>query len=225
MKIFLVILLSIISNFVFGQFAIVKDKDRTCNVRHKADITSKVINKLENGHFVYIMETNGEWVNVDYSINGNTLSGYIYKNRVKLISDFVKIPIQTKDDNIIIHSEDSIKIVVEFQYFEKKQHILTYKEGYIEKIDNKKYWGTDGGMPKREYKSISITIKGEKLSLPKVAIENLYEPNNENLRINLDKQNNTIYIQALNSDGAGGYFVIWKIKDGEYKEKYVVHGF
>ena len=97
-----------------------------------------------------------------------------------------------------------------------------YKEykDQLEYINNKKYWGTDGEIPKTEYKSIEIYI-GIKNSRPEIAIDNLFETSLYNTQVNHDKTNDVLYIQSMNSDGAGSYEVIWKIKKGVYKERYI----
>lgn len=61
--------------------------------------------------------------------------------------------------------------------------------------------------------------------LPKNALEGLYEPALNNTQVNYDKQNDILYIQAMNSDGAGSYEVVWKIEKGTYKERYIAYGF
>jgi hypothetical protein len=40
-----------------------------------------------------------------------------------------------------------------------------------------------------------------------------------------DKENDVIYIQSMNSDGAGGYVVAWKIEKNIYKERAIFNGF
>jgi hypothetical protein len=40
-----------------------------------------------------------------------------------------------------------------------------------------------------------------------------------------DKASDIFYIQTMNSDGAGGYEVIWKVEKGIYKERLVAYGF
>ena len=95
----------------------------------------------------------------------------------------------------------------------------------IKLINGKQYWGTDGEMPKSEYKSIIIDFGRRKIILPKVALDNLFEPNLTNTEVNYDQINDVSYIQSMNSDGAGGYQVIWKIDKGIYKNRFIAYGF
>lgn len=114
------------------------------------------------------------------------------------------------------------------QRFEKSKHIFSFYKGtknQLELIDNKQYWGCDGGYPTTEYKSLEVYIKEKKILLSNEALENLYQPNLFNTEVNYDKVNDILYFQSSNSDGAGGYNVIWKIEKGIYKFRYVTYGF
>ena len=228
MKIFSAICFVLVSNFVSGQFAIIRDKDGFCNIRSSSEKGNNVIDKLENGHFVYCFETKANWTNIDYTKNNKQLNGQVYNDRLKLISDYQEIPLLTVEKNKIIIGKDSIKIIVTEQNFDRSKYKLTFYKEYkdqLEYINNKKYWGTDGEIPTREYKSMEIHLGAKKILLPKVAIDNLFEPNLEDTQVNYDKANDILYIQSMNSDGAGNYEVIWKIEKGVYKERYIEYGF
>ena len=56
MKIFYTILLTILSKLALAQFAVIDDKDGYSNVRRTAEAGNNVQDKLENGHFVYIIK-------------------------------------------------------------------------------------------------------------------------------------------------------------------------
>jgi hypothetical protein len=92
-------------------------------------------------------------------------------------------------------------------------------------IDNKKYWGMDGGMPTTQFEKITIKIGQRLITLPKYALEGLYEPNIYSAAANYDNTSDTFYIRTSNSDGAGSYEVIWKVEKGVYKNRLVAYGF
>jgi hypothetical protein len=56
-------------------------------------------------------------------------------------------------------------------------------------------------------------------------LENLYEISLANTKAHYDKANDILYIQSMNSDGAGSYEVIWKIEKGIYKNRFIAYGF
>jgi hypothetical protein len=228
MKILFTICLTITASFTFGQFAIIFDKDGFCNVRSSAEKNNNIIDKLSNGHFVYCFPNNTNWTDIDYSKNNKELYGQVYKDRVIFISSYSKVPVLTKENNKTTLQKDSIKVVLTEQKFDKTKHKFSYyKEAkdQIELIDNKKYWGLDGGVPTKQYKSIEVSFGQRKILLPKIAFVNLYEPSLYNTQVNYDKTNDMVYIQSMNGDGAGSYEVIWKIEKGVYKERYIAYGF
>ncbi len=231
MKILLTICWALISNIVLGQFAIIYDKDGSCNIRSSAEKGNNIIDTLENGHLVYWLETKGNWENIDYTKNKNECNGYVYKSKLKNISDYKAIPILLKEKTKVTLGKDSIRIVVTQQKFNKEKYKLSFSKenkDQLEYVNGEKYWGTDGEIPKSEYKSIEIYIGTKKVVLPKKAIANLFdftEMNLDKTQVNYDEKNDIFYIQSMNSDGAGAYEVIWKIEKGIYKDRFVAYGF
>ncbi|SFN51672.1 hypothetical protein SAMN05421738_1141 [Algoriella xinjiangensis] len=228
-KFLILIFLFSLKSLFAQEFAVINDNDGYTNVRSENSITSKILDKLNKGHLICVMNTEGNWWNIDYATNKNEIKvGYVYKDRIKLISEFNKIPILEEKEKQITFSDKAIEVKVVQDKFDKIKHSFNYVKKYpnqILKIDGKDYWGTDGEMPKTEYKSITIKFNNSTLQLPEEALENLYEPNLSSTKVNFDKSNNTIYISAMNSDGAGGYLVIWKIEKGKYMERFVAYGF
>jgi hypothetical protein len=228
MKIRMTICWMMTASLAFGQFAIIDDKDGFCNVRSSAEKGNNVIDRLENGYIVYCFPNKTDWIGIDYAKNGADLHGHIYQNRVMFISNYFKVPVLTQTNVAITLKKDSIEVIVRAQKFDKSQHQLSYHQApknQIALIDHKKYWGTDGGVPKRAYQSIEVTIGARKIILPKAAFEDLYEPTLYNTQANYDQTNDILYIHSMNSDGAGGYEVIWKIEHGVYKDRYIEDGF
>ena len=228
MKSIFLILLTFFSTLAFGQFAIVLDRDGQCNVRSSPEVANNTSDTLKNGHFVYCFETKGNWTNIDYSKMSQALTGYVYHNRLKLVSDYQRIPLLTRATNSATYRKDSIEILVVTQKLDKGKYRFSYFKGnkdQIELVNGRPYWGTDGGLPKAEYKLISIRLGKKKVDLPKSALENLFEPGLNNTQVNYDQQSDILYIQSMNSDGAGGYEVIWKIEKGKYKNRYIADGF
>lgn len=211
-----------------GQFAIVNDKDNLLNVRQSGLSSGKIVDKLQNGHLIYCIENMGNWTNIDYKKNDRELNGYVYQDRYRLISSFPAFAISNQTDSSITLKKDTIEVTITQSLFNKKRHKFKYVKDYptqIELIDNKMYWGTDGGMPKTQFENIRIKIGQKIISIPPKALNGLYEPNIYTAEVNYDLLNDILYIQTLNSDGAGGYSVMWKIEKGNYKERLIVYGF
>lgn len=228
MKQILTFTLLLLTSFCFGQFAIVYDKDSLLNVREDKSTNSKVVDGLQNGQLIFCFEDKGNWTNIEYTKNNKELNGYVYKDRYKLISNFPALTISKKTETSITLKKDSLQVIISQSNFDKKKHTFKYfknNTSQIEFIDNNQYWGMDGGMPKTQFEKVIIKIGQKTMTLPQSALIGLYEPSIYNAAVNYDKLTDTIYIETSNSDGAGSYFVIWKIEKGIYKDRLIAYGF
>ncbi|WP_281336423.1 hypothetical protein [Flavobacterium eburneipallidum] len=215
-------------NFCFSQFGIINDLDGFVNVRSSAEKGKNISDKLENGFIVFYFEPKGNWVNIDYKKNGKQLNGYIYKDRIKYINDFTNVPLKSNLNGKVKLENENVKIEISETKFIKEKHNLKFHKNdksILEEIDNMQIFGKDGGIPKKEYKSIQIEINSVKIELPNIALKNLYEPSLYNSKANYDKKNDILYILSSNSDGAGGYEIIWIIEKKKYKYRIEVYGF
>ena len=225
----LLLLFLLISSYTFAQvnenyfFAVINDKDGYVNVRKEKSVHSKVLKKLDNNTLIFVLEYDkaqeGNWIYADNE-------GYIYNDRVKWIHNFPQIAKGIAKGNTIVFEGKEIQVVLSTEKFDKSKHSFKYHKEYrdvIEKIDGKLFWGTDGNMPKREYKSIEVKIRGKQVSIPQSAYNDLYESYlyTEFNSVHYDKDNDILYIVANNGDGAGAYMVCWQIEKGVYKGRKV----
>lgn len=228
MKQILTSILILLTSICYGQFAIVSDKDSFLNVREDGITNSQIVDKLKNGHLIYCFEDKGNWTNIDYTKNNKEHNGYVYKERYKLVSSFPNLKISKKTETSITLKKDSLQVTITQSNFDRKKHTFKYVKDYptqVELIDDKQYWGMDGGLPKTQFEKITIKVGPKIITLPKKALTGLYEPSIYSAEVNYDKVTDTFYIQTMNSDGAGSYFVIWKIENGIYKDRLIAYGF
>ena len=214
----------------FGYYAVVKDKDGYVNIRAKENVKSKIVGTLPNNTLVYGLfdttqdETGEEiffnWIAVD--------KGYVHKSRLKMIGEFPSIGKGKEQGNSITIAGKGISVTITTQKFDKTKHKITKKKHkeyseYI--IDGKRAQGLDGGLflPENHYKSITVTINGKNVPIPKSAYDDLYEVAmyTDNNAVYYDKEEDTIYIIAHNGSGANAYEVCWQIVKGEYKTRIV----
>jgi hypothetical protein len=215
-------------NFCLSQFGIINDLDGFVNVRSSAEKGNNISDKLENGFIVYYFESEGNWINIDYKKNGKNLNGYIFKDRIKYITDFQKISLKSELDGKVKLENENVKIEISDTKFIKEKHKLEFlknDKSVLVKIDNFQIFGTDGNIPKSEYKSIQIEIDNIKIVLPNEALKNLYEPSLYNSKANYDEKNDILYVFSSNSDGAGSYEIIWVIEKMKYKYRIEAYGF
>ena len=214
----------------FGDYAVVKDKDGYVNIRAKESVKSKIVGTLPNNTLVYTLfdttedETGEEiffnWIAVD--------KGYVHKSRLKMISEFPSIGKGKEQGNSITIAGKGISVTLTRQPFDKTKHKITKKKHkeyseYI--IDGKRVQGLDNDefLPKDHYKSITVTINGKNIPIPKSAYDDLYEIGiwDTNNFAYYDKEDDILYIIAHNGDGANAYEVCWQIVKGKYKTRII----
>ena len=159
----------------FGDYAVVKDKDGYVNIRAKENVKSKIVGTLKNNTLVYgffdkeFNPTN--WIEVD--------KGYVHQSRLKKIFDFRAIEGKVQGNSVVYDDKD-VKVTITKQKFDKTKHKITKKKHkeyseYI--IDGKSAQGLDGDLflPEDHYRSITVTINGKNVSIPKSAYDDLYQ--------------------------------------------------
>lgn len=223
---FFILLFLLISDIVFAQeeaFAVINDKDGYVNVRKGKSAQSKVLKRLNNKTIVFVYNydkaTDGNWIYTDEE-------GYIYNDRVKWIHKFPQIAKGIAKGNTIVFEGKEIQVVLTSGKFDKSKHSFEYFNDSptgIEEIDDELPYGTDGKMPTTEYRSIEVNIHGKRVSLPKDAYSDLYEPTflTDHNSVYYDKESDILYIVANNNYAERPYKVCWQIEKGVYKGRKV----
>ena len=217
---FLLLMTNAFAQGPFGDYAVVKDKDGYVNIRAKENVKSKIVGTLPNNTLVYgffdkeFNPTN--WIEVD--------KGYVHQSRLKKIFDFRAIEGKVQGNSVIFDDKD-VKVTITKQKFDKTKHKITKKEhdGWTELIiDGKKIYGIeiyggDDSLPQDHYKSITVTMKGKNVPIPKSAYDDLYQIFYFNRLIFYDEEAEALYIFANNGDAGLAYQVCWQI----VKDKYI----
>ena len=203
-----------------GDYAVVKDKDGYVNIRAKENVKSKIVGTLPNNTLVYgffdkeFNPTN--WIEVD--------KGYVHQSRLKKIFDFRAIEGKVQGNSVIFDDKD-VKVTITKQKFDKTKHKITKKgQGSYEQliIDGKEIiYGWDGSLAQDHYKSITVTMKGKNVPIPKSAYDDLYEIFYLDRFIFYDEEAEALYIYAFNGDASLAYQVCWQIVKGEYKTRII----
>ena len=204
----------------YGDYAVVKDKDGYVNIRAKENVKSKIVGTLPNNTLVYgffdkeYNPTN--WIEVD--------KGYVHQSRLKKIFDFRAIKGKVQGNSVVYDDKD-VKVTITKQKFDKTKHKITKKDqGSYDQliIDGKEIYGIeiyggDDSLPEDHYKSITVTMKGKNVPIPKSAYDDLYQIFYFNRFIFYDEEAEALYIFANNSDASWAYLVCWQI----VKDKYI----
>ncbi|MCE3283453.1 MAG: type 3 domain protein [Chitinophagaceae bacterium] len=220
--ILLLILAVATSTSLFAQLAIVMDSDGFTNIRNGPSKDSAVIDTLSAGRLVYCFDEEEDaegWYPVDYHRNGQMHSGYIHKTRVAYLERMEPFFLRSKGDTLYELRHDSIYITIKVGKANLKGRKLAYDESsggkFLSTIDGREIFGTDGELPRREYKSIVIKNGTRILRLDKKKYHNFFEPSTEGAMAMTDPSTGIIYLVSYNSDGAGAYIVTWMIRDNK----------
>lgn len=223
----------------FHFFGIIEDKDGFVNVRND---NKKIIDKLTENHVFFDWNSlnypDSEWHDIVYgaeagitrqnSHSTNTKDGQIHKSRIRYLEDLPHVKLKESTANRIVFANDTVSVEIRMQKFRPEKHkfVRDKENNFIKTIDGvTDYWGTDGTIPRKEYVSITIRhVNGKVLEFPQEYLSHLYEPSEDYHQVSIGK-NNTLFIQTLNGDGAGGYCLVWTIKDYQVKNQLVVRGF
>ena len=202
----------------FGYYAVVKDKDGYVNIRAKESVKSKIVGTLPNNTLVYgffdkeFNPTN--WIEVD--------KGYVHQSRLKKIFDFRAIEGKVQGNSLVFDDKD-VKVTITKQKFDKTKHKITKKgQGSYEQliIDGKEIiYGESGSLTQDHYKSITVTMKGKNVPIPKSAYDDLHGILYDrylNRFIYYDEEAEALYIYAVNGEAGLAYQVCWQIVKGEY---------
>ena len=229
MKTILSLIFLLTVTIVHGQFSIINDPDGYVYVRETPKKTNNIIDTIFSDQYFFCMEAEGNWRPIDYNKNGEDKTGYIYNSRTKSLEEFTSINTKVLKENSLNLSLDSIQIYIETEAFDVKHNTLTYNKqnGYnnLTKINNKPYYGTDGGIPQRQYKIIRIKFGQKTTQIKESEISDLFEPNLDSTFATYDALTHRLYLFASNSDGAGGYEVLWVFENGKYKKRVFAFGF
>jgi hypothetical protein len=207
--------------------------NRSTDVRESGSATAFVSYRLPAGTPVYTFEDEAGtgWTPIDFNqewLKIYNLSGFVRKGDVKPISEFTPIPYSYSNENKMILKKDDISVILTQVDFDKSTSVFEFvKENptVLLKINGKEFFGTDGGMPTKRYGFIDVTIGKDKISIPQADLEDLFQPNLEDTQAFYDPKNDILYISSMNSDGAGGYSVLWIIEKRQYKTRHVFYGF
>jgi len=218
-KLLILFLTFCIVGVINAQTALIKDPDGYCNIRQSANSQSKVLDTLSNDRIVFVFEeqAEGNWLPVDYKKGNETFSGYVHKSRITFLKNLTKFKQLILNEGTLKLQLDSVQLTVVKSSFDRKGKQIQYDklqgvQTFVKSIDNNFPWGTDGNIPKQAYKTIQFKIGNSTLNFPANWFRDLFEPNFEMTMAYLDKSTGKFYIEAINSDGAGSYLVIWIIK-------------
>jgi hypothetical protein len=199
-----------------SQPAIIKDKDGFSNVRAGSSIGSKINDTLKSERVVYFFEegTENNWAYIDYNKGEDQKTGYVHRSRIRLLDSLRLFKQSIPREGIIkLYLDSFLFSITTMKFIPTGRRITRNRAGegatYISEIDGKKPWGTDGNMPRKEYRSILFINGRDSIALPQKEFQNLFEPTDNTMFAFHDPETGKLYLECNNGDGAGGYVVVW----------------
>jgi hypothetical protein len=221
------ILLFTLSNLSYCQdydFAIIQDKDGFTNVREEANLKSKIVGTIKNNEIIFVFDH--EESNNMYSFQSLSISGFVHSSRIKRLNKLKEIKPSNQSENNINFKHNNFEIDIFAEKFDlKKYSVQRNKQGFVEKLNNKVFYGTDGDLPKIALKSVVFKINNKEIYIAKNEVNDLFEPNFDNTKVFFDASTKIIYLTMQNSDGAGAYAVAWTFKPNETPKRFVLINF
>jgi hypothetical protein len=207
------------------EFAIIQDKDGFTNVRFEPSTKSKIIGTLKNNDVFFAMQEVGkeDW----YEVGRPNLKGFVHKSRIKLFSSFSKIDVLVERENYLKFNGQNVSLEIVIDKFNLLTNsVLKSADGkVVEKINGKKFYGTDGDLPKKSFKSITCKINNQEIRVPQEQLNDIFEPNLRNADVYFDMKSETVYVSMYNSDGAGGYHLGFIFRKKEVPKRYIFNDF
>jgi len=203
-----------------AQVGLINDKDGYTNVRENPDIKSKVIYKIKDYELFlfYDYDTNesDNWIKVYIPKNKYALAyeglagltGYIHKSRLLSL------------DNLEKFDGKNFRFKYHLRTFSVDNKIIDYIDGkWISRINGRPFYGTAGSIPNNEISSIEVRVGEKTIHVPEVLYQDLFELTND---FNIYKKDNIFYVQQWNSDGGGGYLLVWAIDKNSIRQRLIM---
>jgi hypothetical protein len=157
--------------------------------------------------------------------------GYIHRTRFIPIANLQQIKtknlftISSKNDRMedsICLVNDSLRLFIKTGYFKIDEHKIDKgNTDYVQKIDGMRPIGTFGSTPRIEIIQMTLKISGNTVDIPVKEYRDLYEPALTKLSLHVNNRGVIYIYMPGNSDGAGGYYLVWIIKSNKYLKRYV----
>jgi hypothetical protein len=205
-------------------FVVVADSDGYANLRKEPKIGNNVLMRLDNGELLYAAGLQGDWCQVCGEKNGQIISGYIFKDRLKEITAFESIRPRDESDHQMVFHRGSIAIEINTARFDPKEAQIKYdpkNPGRVLEINGSKPLGNSERTPGSRISSIKVRIGAKYLEIPPSTFNNLYDHWSEFTLVYYNPATDALYIYITGEWDPIDYAACWVVQKGMYKQRLV----
>ncbi len=211
----IIAVLSLFSSAMQAQFVVASDsiKGQIEFCPRPGDLTNSTLVPNDSVFYMYPPDLEIDpWRYVDfYTSSRKTQRGYIRGTQLMRIDDYELIDVERLSAHgSVSFNEKDVKVNVSVTPIRSNTSIKQTDKGYI--VNGKLAKGVAKGQsPSLKYQSISVTIKGRTIALPKKLYEHLLEPEIDNMVVYYNPQKKIVYILANNGGIDAYYNVLWAV--------------
>lgn len=202
-----------------GQVAVIHDPDGYTNVRKSPEAQSEIVHRIfENEVFWYNEEeSENEWVPViihqnDFSLDNAKypyIDGFVHKSRLMPLAKLTP------------YEGDAFQFEYTIAPFDSTGRVIGRMDGFVDYIDGRRIWGTDGSFPRTEVSEIKVSANGPSIEIHPVFYRDLFECTNS---FKVYRNGDAWFVWQMNSDGAGAYELVWVFTKSGLKQRLVGRG-
>lgn len=203
--------------------AVIQDPDGYTNVRAEASNQSKILTRVLEHQVFWVGEQteDSSW----WKVYHGPYQGYMHGSRILLLGELPRVPVLTRSNSLLQLANEDWDINIRIQDYQAHHHELIRDSihHYIKLIDGKPSFGTalSDKLPRKEFQQIRVSFQGKSLLMPDSAWRDLFEPSFQ-FAYAAYGPGKHLYIHMSNSDGAGGYFLIWIFHQNRYLKREIL---
>jgi hypothetical protein len=202
---------------ILDALRVVVDPEGQANVRSGASLQSKITGQLPAGSVVAIDPGPAkDWTRLWLAMEGDK-PRYVHSSRLQPVAGWKQVAGREQPDKSAAGVKaDGLEVTIKALPFVAARHKITKDAQGMELVDGQSPWGMDGGLPGQSL-SLTVSLNGQPVVLPKAATANLFQPNLETLvLLTPARASDQALVIMTNGDGGGGYCVVWAFRNGIY---------
>lgn len=213
----MMIILSLYGDKVFAQFVVAQDtiRGRIDFCPRPGDFNNMTV--VPNDSVFYLFPPDKEiepWRYVDfYTPSREIKRGYILGNNLMRVDDYDIVEVERLSSHgTISFKNDDVRVNITVSRIAPNDPSIkqSVNGNYI--VNGKPAKGATRNIyPKLRYQSISITINGKIIILPKNRYEHLFEPEIDNMAVYYNPEKSIVYILTNNGGTDAYYTALWTI--------------